>query len=1094
MKKFAFLLIMIFTYNMAEASHVMGGELTWSCGAGGVYTFELVFYRDCNGAEVNVISETVRVWNHPSITQITLDFVSRADISPSCTEVTGSPPMLDCGIGSAGGNGSGAIEQVVYRRDLILPGTPPSQGWIFTYENFSRSNALTNIENPSSYGITIAATMYPSPNTAINECTDSSPQFLQSPYFVTCTGSEYRYNMNAVDPDLDSMQFEFGIPYDHFPTGNYDPPNNPIPVPFESDFSFSSPTPGVINDPNNIEATINSATGELIFTSFTSGNYNIKILVKSYREGMLISKVEREMQVVVLPCSSTNEAPEITAPFGAGSFETDIVAGDLISFDLIANDFDLLQDGSNQNVIITPSGPMFGSNFTSDLGCDIEPCATLNNTPPIEAAQTAITAFSWQTTCDHLINQFGAAADVIPYDFVFKVQDNFCQVPKVTYATVRINVHNSGILNAPKIKCIQTDDSDNITIFWNSISDPGGSFVEYGVYSVQDGLIASIPDITVDNYTVNSITSANEYYLAVQSGVCGNTKRYSDTVSNIYLSINNPGNGTALLSWNNPSANYFPEYNTYTHIYREYPSGTLTLIDSVEYSVNNYKDTIDICQAFIKYQIILPTSECAFTSNKVGDDFEDMLTPDMPTILSVGIDTLTNEMLIQWNQNNQNDTYGYVIYTFDSNGILYELDTIWGISNISYSYNVNLNGGPYSYSVAAFDSCSTNTVPVTFQTSAKASINTSMISSSDVYMCDQEADIYWTPYIGRPVDFYEIWSLVNGNWNLEEISQDTNVRIPVTGNQNYTIYINAVFFDGYSAFSNPTSFFVPTPGQPAFHYFKLATVNNDNVELYDFIDESVGITEVIFQRRNLSGAFEEIGRSDANSNVVYFLDEESNPNYQSWEYRTKYIDSCGTEGTFANTNKTIFLEGSAEDYDLINTLSWSSYEDFDGGILEYHIYRAINGIYDPSPIVILDQTELSYIDDVNGLGSEGKICYRIEAVEAFNTYNFSEISSSNELCLTYSPKIYIPNAFTPNGVNPIFKPIVSNINFSSYHLSIINRWGQLVFESFDKDEGWNGLIQANGKKATNDVYVYIFEAEDENGIVMIRKGFVSLIE
>jgi len=1094
MKKFAFLLIMIFTYNMAEASHVMGGELTWSCGAGGVYTFELVFYRDCNGAEVNVISETVRVWNHPSITQITLDFVSRADISPSCTEVTGSPPMLDCGIGSAGGNGSGAIEQVVYRRDLILPGTPPSQGWIFTYENFSRSNALTNIENPSSYGITIAATMYPSPNTAINECTDSSPQFLQSPYFVTCTGSEYRYNMNAVDPDLDSMQFEFGIPYDHFPTGNYDPPNNPIPVPFESDFSFSSPTPGVINDPNNIEATINSATGELIFTSFTSGNYNIKILVKSYREGMLISKVEREMQVVVLPCSSTNEAPEITAPFGAGSFETDIVAGDLISFDLIANDFDLLQDGSNQNVIITPSGPMFGSNFTSDLGCDIEPCATLNNTPPIEAAQTAITAFSWQTTCDHLINQFGAAADVIPYDFVFKVQDNFCQVPKVTYATVRINVHNSGILNAPKIKCIQTDDSDNITIFWNSISDPGGSFVEYGVYSVQDGLIASIPDITVDNYTVNSITSANEYYLAVQSGVCGNTKRYSDTVSNIYLSINNPGNGTALLSWNNPSANYFPEYNTYTHIFREYPSGTLTLIDSVEYSVNNYKDTIDICQAFIKYQIILPTSECGFTSNKVGDDFEDMLTPDMPTILSVGIDTLTNEMLIQWNQNNQNDTYGYVIYTFDSNGILYELDTIWGISNISYSYNVNLNGGPYSYSVAAFDSCSTNTVPVTFQTSAKASINTSMISSSDVYMCDQEADIYWTPYIGRPVDFYEIWSLVNGNWNLEEISQDTNVRIPVTGNQNYTIYINAVFFDGYSAFSNPTSFFVPTPGQPAFHYFKLATVNNDNVELYDFIDESVGITEVIFQRRNLSGAFEEIGRSDANSNVVYFLDEESNPNYQSWEYRTKYIDSCGTEGTFANTNKTIFLEGSAEDYDLINTLSWSSYEDFDGGILEYHIYRAINGIYDPSPIVILDQTELSYIDDVNGLGSEGKICYRIEAVEAFNTYNFSEISSSNELCLTYSPKIYIPNAFTPNGVNPIFKPIVSNINFSSYHLSIINRWGQLVFESFDKDEGWNGLIQANGKKATNDVYVYIFEAEDENGIVMIRKGFVSLID
>ena len=128
----------------------------------------------------------------------------------------------------------------------------------------------------------------------------------------------------------------------------------------------------------------------------------------------------------------------------------------MISFDLIANDFDLLQDGSNQNVIISASGPMFGNNYTSDLGCDIEPCATLNNTPPISASQEAVASFSWQTTCDHLINQFGEAADVIPYDFVFKVQDNFCQVPKITYATVRINVYNSGILDAPKINCIQT--------------------------------------------------------------------------------------------------------------------------------------------------------------------------------------------------------------------------------------------------------------------------------------------------------------------------------------------------------------------------------------------------------------------------------------------------------------------------------------------------------------------------------------------------------------------------------------------------------------------------------------------------------------
>ena len=103
-------------------------------------------------------------------------------------------------------------------------------------------------------------------------------------------------------------------------------------------------------------------------------------------------------------------------------------------------------------------------------------------------------------------------------------------------------------------------------------------------------------------------------------------------------------------------------------------------------------------------------------------------------------------------------------------------------------------------------------------------------------------------------------------------------------------------------------------------------------------------------------------------------------------------------------------------------------------------------------------------------------------------------SSSNELCLTYSSKIFIPNAFTPGGINPIFLPVVSHIRPETYHLTIINRWGQLVFESYDQNVGWDGTIQSNGNRAKNDVYVYIFEAEDDEGNFIQKKGFVSLIE
>ena len=126
--------------------------------------------------------------------------------------------------------------------------------------------------------------------------------------------------------------------------------------------------------------------------------------------------------------------------------------------------------------------------------------------------------FSWQTTCDNLINQFGENADVIPYDFVFKVQDNFCQVPKITYATVRINVMNPGVIQAPEISCIQTDVNVNRTLFLEPVSDPTGSFEGYSIYSIQNDFIDVLTDVNANNYTVNTSAFIQDYYLTVSSG------------------------------------------------------------------------------------------------------------------------------------------------------------------------------------------------------------------------------------------------------------------------------------------------------------------------------------------------------------------------------------------------------------------------------------------------------------------------------------------------------------------------------------------------------------------------------------------------
>ncbi|MBP7849456.1 MAG: gliding motility-associated C-terminal domain-containing protein [Lentimicrobiaceae bacterium] len=71
------------------------------------------------------------------------------------------------------------------------------------------------------------------------------------------------------------------------------------------------------------------------------------------------------------------------------------------------------------------------------------------------------------------------------------------------------------------------------------------------------------------------------------------------------------------------------------------------------------------------------------------------------------------------------------------------------------------------------------------------------------------------------------------------------------------------------------------------------------------------------------------------------------------------------------------------------------------------------------------------------------------------------------------PEITIPNVFTPNydGINDAFQPTHQNIIY--YHLSIFNRWGQLLFESFDIREGWDGKFQ--GQECSEGTYFYKIE-------------------
>jgi gliding motility-associated-like protein len=69
--------------------------------------------------------------------------------------------------------------------------------------------------------------------------------------------------------------------------------------------------------------------------------------------------------------------------------------------------------------------------------------------------------------------------------------------------------------------------------------------------------------------------------------------------------------------------------------------------------------------------------------------------------------------------------------------------------------------------------------------------------------------------------------------------------------------------------------------------------------------------------------------------------------------------------------------------------------------------------------------------------------------------------------------LYFPNSFSPNddGINDFYVPV--GVDVESFHLKIYNRWGQLVFESNNINDVWNGTL--NNKPAPNDTYIYVAE-------------------
>lgn len=91
--------------------------------------------------------------------------------------------------------------------------------------------------------------------------------------------------------------------------------------------------------------------------------------------------------------------------------------------------------------------------------------------------------------------------------------------------------------------------------------------------------------------------------------------------------------------------------------------------------------------------------------------------------------------------------------------------------------------------------------------------------------------------------------------------------------------------------------------------------------------------------------------------------------------------------------------------------------------------------------------------------------------------------------------IFAPNAFTPDGdeFNEYWRVYIDGIDIYDFHLTIYNRWGEIVWESYNPEGMWDGSYGST--MAKNGTYVWAIEAKDKFSDKKVEwRGHVTVLK
>jgi len=541
------------------------------------------------------------------------------------------------------------------------------------------------------------------------------------------------------------------------------------------------------------------------------------------------------------------------------------------------------------------------------------------------------------------------------------------------------------------------------------------------------------------------------------------------------------------LFWDIPTNNC-GSFNNYEIFFSANPTGPFNLLGTVANQGQGFfhhpNPTLDIWYYYLQSDFNCP-GEVVLQSDTLDNQ-----QPEVAMLRRASVNG--NSIELEWQASTSPEVSAYIVFRSTSMGTI-ALDTIYGGLTNFVDNNAFPNDQSETYFILAIDECG--------NLSIFNEPHSTVFLEQSVIACEQKIVLEWNSYQGwtNGIGSQEVWVDVDGSGAILQATisgSDTSyVFENASDSENYCFFIKSIENGtGVEALSNEICL-TPDLVEPM-RNLVLRNVNvlpdnsveltwnwNSNAEIQSFeILQSLNNTFTIL---NSSPAPIPLGNGNSSIDII------SDPSASKVFYKIQTTDDCDIL-VESNDGSTIHLVGNPQP-GFSNFLTWTPFDIENAEVVEYSIYRIVNGSATFVDVVPAGTT--SFSDEVDpGEQEESNVCYFVVADANVTLPNGNILpieSSSNTTCVEQLTSIVSPNAFAPQGINQIFKPFVIFGETVDYQFTVFNRWGELLFETTDIDQGWNGkykgVIQPMG------AYIFQVKITQANGRVVEDGGVFTLL-